>query len=566
MLIPLLLKPKLWSLANKWRHGAKSTTITIRNWIILAFGLSVMIGIYIGVGRGLWFAQQRADLAYIPAQMPLSLFLLCLFSMLIFSAAVSAFGALFLARDLDLVLSSPLRRGTFYWGKFCEVLFSASWMAVIFALPALLAFGRAYNAGFDFYFIAALVLIPFFAIPAASAVTAVTIFARIVPIARTRELLILATIAALGFLYLVGRLIIPDGQSLSSLNDILRLVAIVSAPTREWIPSHWISVILGHFLEPSEQPVILFTAALYTTTIALLALGYLTVELLHFDAYTKSRSLTQFRTRNSTASQARFLRFFGWLTPPQRGLLTKEIKGFSRDITQTIQVLMLLGITSIYLYNFSLVRSLDTLPPDARTWWRAFLLIMNLAMGDFLVTAACTRFVFPSVSLEGPSLWILQTSPLTFGEVLRVKFWCWLVPIAFVGTLVFSAGAYALKTDTVVIVMNVIGSLAICYGIVGLAIGLGAIFANFDWEHASQLAASFGSLVFMLVSSVLIGINVLPSIMLSFHREALLAQPNGELRWCILAILYIAFVFVLNVSVARYAMLAGERALQKRMQ
>lgn len=87
------------------------------------------------------------------------------------------------------------------------------------------------------------------------------------------------------------------------------------------------------------------------------------------------------------------------------------------------------------------------LPPDARIWWQGFLVVSNIAMGAFVITAACTRFVFPAVSMEGQSFWMPQSAPIEISDILKAKFWCWLVPIATMSSVIFSIGAMAINAE-----------------------------------------------------------------------------------------------------------------------
>jgi hypothetical protein len=98
--------------------------------------------------------------------------------------------------------------------------------------------------------------------------------------------------------------------------------------------------------------------------------------------------------------------------------------------------------------------------------------------------------------------------------------------------------------------------------VVGLAIGFGALFANFEWEHHSQLAASGGSLFFMIVSIGLVFLNLVPIAALIFI-SAINASTAGSFAWqeqaasaaCVILICY------LNFAVARWSLSLGERAL-----
>src|SRR5205085_1988025 len=101
---------------------------------------------------------------------------------------------------------------------------------------------------------------------------------------------------------------------------------------------------------------------------------------------------------------------------------------------------------------------------------------------------------------------------------------CWIFPVALLGAVVFLAAGLSLNIGLITLILSVLVSWCICYGIVGMAIGLGARYANFNWEHSSQLAAGFGNMVFMLSSVTLISLNLIPAgCMLFTHNKVV--QP-----------------------------------------
>ena len=54
---------------------------------------------------------------------------------------------------------------------------------------------------------------------------------------------------------------------------------------------------------------------------------------------------------------------------------------------------------------------------------------LNLALAGFVLASIAARFVFPSISLEGRTWWLLRSSPLPMREVLWAKFWVGAVPL-----------------------------------------------------------------------------------------------------------------------------------------
>jgi hypothetical protein len=106
-----------------------------------------------------------------------------------------------------------------------------------------------------------------------------------------------------------------------------------------------------------------------------------------------------------------------------------------------------------------------------------------------------------------------------------------------------------------------IASLILCHGLVTLAIGLGAIFSQFDWEHSTQISTNVGSFVFMVVSIIILALDMIPLGMLfgAYIIMPEIVQDSSQIAW--IFGLSLTALFVLNWLIARWVLAAGARAL-----
>ena len=111
----------------------------------------------------------------------------------------------------------------------------------------------------------------------------------------------------------------------------------------------------------------------------------------------------------------------------RRQLLIKDLKIFLRDVSQWSQLLLLLALVLLYLYNFR-VLDLERIPYMSGFVKNMYALV-NLAMAGFVMATVAVRFVFPAVSAEGAAFWIIRTSPISMHDFLWSKFWTGLVPV-----------------------------------------------------------------------------------------------------------------------------------------
>jgi len=568
-LLPLLLRPKALAVKNYFQRRQAERSQSIRDAVIILFGFSVMAGIFYG---GVWMTEKlQAERAfvYFPPSVPLGLMLVYLFLMLILSNSATAIASLYLSHDLDLVLSTPFPPAKFFFGKLLDILLSSSWITMVFVLPAIFSFARYYHAPWHYYFISLTVLLPYFLIPTALSIIGVTAYSRLVSASRTKELLMLVSAIGVMASYIIFQLIFPEPNAFTfrKLEDVLRIVAVLSVPNADWSPSYWASTCLSELLIPSKASIVPHFVLLYSTAVGLIALAFLCVRYWHFEAYSRAGSGTKRTGFGGFDGRQAVNRLLPFVSRHVRAQFIKEMKLFTRDLTQIFQLLLLSGICLLYFYNFRIIHGIQNeIPEQSRAWWDVFVFVVNTYIEAFLVTAVGTRFVFQSVSLEGRSFWIILTSPVSLRSFLRTKFIFWLVPVALILGFVFAAGAYAVGTPLHLILLKTASTWVICFGIVGLGVGLGAYYSNFTWEHPTQLAASFGSLVYMLACVALVSVDMAILGLVLVFRNLYGMSESFTYQEYVAGVFAAVFLFIyLNFAATRWALAAGEAELERRM-
>jgi ABC-2 type transport system permease protein len=559
----LLLRPKILAIKNNISRRKFLSTQTIRDLIIIALAIAIMSLLYHGSLWAITKINSNPNLLFLPAYYPLGMIFAVLFFMLVISATALAMGGFFLSDDLDLILASPISYTKFFFNKLVYITINSSWMPLIFIVPMLLGFGSAYKAPLLYYLIAPLILVPYFFLASSLSVVIAITLAKAVPPNRSREVLFVASIAFMGLLYLVIDLIRLSVASSFSASSLSQLVSFLGLANVSWLPSHWIALCLQDLMDNSLTRFSLYFPQLLSSTTFLIALAHILIVSLHFSCYTRAKSNKKRKSYNSQKTPSRIAAL---ISQPQVAMISKELKTFSRDVTHTVQLLMLLGLCMVYILNLKVFSGLGMGGGDGHDdWYQRFFFLSNASVAAFVTTGFCTRFVFVSLSLEGRSLWLLQTAPIKIADIMKAKFRCWYPPVALLACLVFMAAGLSLRMGYTLIIISVLASWIIAYGIVGLAIGLGARFANFSWEHSSQLAAGFGNIVFMIASICLIGLNLIPACLMLFDNPFSLPyilEPGIGLPIFCVAMLLV--MFSLNILTAKIAMDIGRDALESR--
>ena len=189
-----------------------------------------------------------------------------------------------------------------------------------------------------------------------------------------------------------------------SLPDITDFFATLQSPITPLLPSFWAGETLFASLQGGVD--LLHAAALWTTA---LALAVLVGRCQRAVALRRLQQVAGSARRRASRGSPLLDMAIGRLplSAPRRQLLLKDLKVFLRDVSQWSQLLLLLALVLVYLYNFR-VLDLERIPYMSGVIKNVYAFV-NLAMAGFVMATVAVRFVFPAVSAEGAAFWIIRT-------------------------------------------------------------------------------------------------------------------------------------------------------------
>jgi ABC-2 type transport system permease protein len=304
---------------------------------------------------------------------------------------------------------------------------------------------------------------------------------------------------------------------------------------------------------------LLHLGALWTTAFAFTVLARAAYGRLYLPGWSKAQE-----ARKARFTRLRLLERLARrppIGPARRGLLVKDLKVFLRDTTQWSQLLLLVALGLIYVYNFY-VLDLDRLPYMSRVIKNAYAFV-NLLMAAFVTSAVAVRFVFPAVSAEGAAFWIVRASPVSMRAFLWSKFWTGLIPILILSEALTVVSSRLLGVP---LFLQVLSSVAIGFmtlGLVGLAAGMGAQHPRFSAENLTQVAGSYGGVSFMVLAVlymlVTVALLVWPASTYLWHEMHHLAVSPSRQGW--MAVLF-GLAIVLSLLTFWLPLRRGVRALE----
>lgn len=522
-----LLRPRLLATRNRYHRAPVATRW--QRLLLAGLALAFASGVFVFFYRVLLHFLTVPEFGPILTYKLLAMVLLTFLSVLLFSNLVTTLSTFFLAGEMERLVAAPLRPSTVFHARFLETLLESSWMVLLFAGPAFLAYGLAHAAPLWFYVAAPLTLLPFTVIPGAVGVVVTAILVNVFPARQARDLLVLTAIVAGAVLYMSLRLLEPERLVRpEEFANFTQFLVAMRTPTATWLPSTWAAEVVHGLAVGEVASVPFWSILLCTTAVAGWVLASRFVARLFPSGFSKAQE----GRRVYSQAQALWSWGLGWLTRPLPRVLQlwvgKDTRTFFRDASQWSQLILLLALVVVYVYNFR-VLPLGSMPL-VTFYFRNVIAFLNLLLAGFVVASVAQRFVFPAISLEGRALWIAQAAPIALRQLWWSKFWVSLVPLLVLGETLIVLTNHYLRVLPFMRWLAPITMAGLTVSIVAISLASGTRYPRFEADQATKIATSAGALVSMILCmSVVGGVVVLqawPTYVLFFSY-----LQDTPLRW-----------------------------------
>lgn len=500
--------PGFWVvLAPKWQSAMarvrrQRADVGPKTVVLLLLALIFWTVAFGVVYRVLRYFKGVEDFGTLLAAKLLGLAFLAFGSILLLSNLITALSSFFLAKDLDFLASTPVHSVRFYCAKLLETMLHSSWMVALLAVPILSAYGAVYDGGIFYPVIALAAFLPLLTVPAVIGSACTMLLVTVVPARRAKELLSLVAVgaaAALVLLFRVARpeqLVRPEGY-----RSLAEFIAVLQAPANPLLPTEWATRTIMNWLLRVGDP--WPPTQLWTAAIGAVVAGALLHRAIYRNAYSKAQESARV-TAGRWSGRLRPL--LGWLPPDRREFLLKDARLFFRDPTQWGQLILLGVLVVVYLFNIQALPlfSGEQVPPSIIT----MIVFLNLGLAGFVLAAIAARFLFPAVSLEGRQMWLLRSSPLDLRAMFWSKYWIGTGPMLVLALAITGVTNVILRASPFMMLVSVGTMVWFTLAASALALSFGAYFPRFDTENAAQIPTSFGGLIYMMASVLLLGIII----------------------------------------------------------
>jgi ABC-2 type transport system permease protein len=552
-------------LRPKWRSAirrASSERGLARGLILGCLGL-IFFGIVFGmVFRILAHFRATPGVGDLLAGKLLALILLAFLSILLLSNIITALSSFFLARDLELIAAAPVDGLRVYAARLIETLANSSWMMVLLLVPILTAYGVSYQAGPLYPVVAVLALVGYLVLPGVVGAAVTLVLVNVFPARRARDLLALVALLGAAALVALFRLLRPEQLARpEGFRNLVDFIASLRTPQSVWLPSEWVAQAILAPLGAGERGLDLFPLLLlWATAAAFLVMGAWLHGRMYHDGLSRSQEGAELQEAGARRRSRGLERLLAAVPLTRRSLMAKDIRIFFRDTTQWSQLILLVVLVVVYVYNMELLPLFSG--EEVGFLLTNVIAFLNLGLAGFVLAAIAARFLFPAISLEGSTLWLLRSAPLDMRALLWSKFRVGIIPLLAVAMVLTIGTNMILRVSGFMMVLSVITIVLMTFAIAAMALGFGALFPRFDTENAAEIPTSFGGLLFMMsvisYLGVVIALQAWPVHAL-LHARQFGAVSASHLTWLGGAL---AVTTLISVVAIRLPLRLAERRLE----
>ncbi len=550
--IRLLIRVKIKALANRADQALAEAPLKVI--AIAIFVLFIWLSLYL-LFRGIFLVlKQQALASIIAVPYVFGVFFIALMVMLMLSNAVLIYGGLFRQKESAYLLSSPARPEHIVAIKYFESLFFSSWALLLVGVPLMWAMADLQFVPWHFYPFFLLLFVLFVAIPGAWGLLTAWFVAMFLPRSLRRGLIAGGIVAGGGGIWwLMTAWQHTPADSAVWLKQFLAELRFVRSAL---LPSAWVTA--GVTAAVENQPgralfylFIVFANAVFFSWLAVM----LTSSTLGL-AYSRASGAGGRHLRSHTWASALLTRVMFFYVPGRfRSVIRKDVRTFLRDPSQWAQMLILFGLLAIYTVNIPTIR-LDFATPK----WQLLISFLNMTAVSLILATFTSRFVFPMISLETDTMWLLGLLPVRMSRIVVTKFIFALTVSLLAAVSVTLLSCRTLQVGWLWTLVKLSVAVACCIGLSGLAVGVGARLPVFGQRNTARIASGFGGTVNLILSVLFVTV-----VSTGFGWISLRAFQFGYDRQLdVRTIGIVVAILLFAVGVAAAALAVGTRHLKNR--
>ncbi|MFL3044268.1 MAG: putative ABC transporter permease subunit [Candidatus Neomarinimicrobiota bacterium] len=483
-----LLMPMILSAKNRFFPSGSFPKKTIGVVIFCLLLCIILFNVTLSV---VTYFHEQDELGIILSLKIFQMAWILIFAMLIFSCMVSAVSSVYLSQDNEIVFSAPISTPELYFMRYTSNTIYTSWMMIIFSLPIFAAYGIVFNTPLLYWLLMVITLLSMACSATCFGLLLTVILINLFPARHTKDIILYLSLCFSVLIIFLIRLLQPENMvNPEEYGNFIEYFSTISKPAAPYIPAGWAANFLSLYLLDLEIDWLLL-GLLFLTPFTLYFLGEMAMKLWFFPGYSKSQE--SFGGHHKFGHRRKYkLGTWQWL-------FSKEAKIFARDSAEWSQLFMIAALVVIYLYNFKL------LPIDRAAFSEEFITnlisFLNIGIAGFIITSLSARFVFPSIGAEGGAFYHIRSSPISIRRFLFYKYLFYVIPFTFLSLTLITMSNRILHIEGPMWWISIFTNLFITWAVVALALGFGAVYADFKTENKTVTMGSMGAIMFLLTAT-----------------------------------------------------------------
>ena len=428
------------------------------------------------------------------------IFLLLVFLLLILSGAVLGNTGLYHSREATLLMTIPLapERAALY--RSMELGFFNSLAALYLITPLVAAYAVVEEIPTAWLVQDLLLLLPLLVIPNALGFSGSILVRLGTGRVSRRGIIVTGIVVTLAAFYLLLSTF-DFGVFDENQHPVMLLNQTANAlkGTRAWfLPTYWYVEAVFSPARGHPNMTIWFGGVLVTVASALMIAWVGVIRRWYYPSWLRETG----QAKRPARALRRVNRLAQWahrlepLPETLRTLLAKDALLFVRDHVVRTQGLIMVGLLLVY---FASLRSLYS-GLVGEPWQKFLISIANFAALGILLSAFGCRFFLPLVGVEGRKFWLLRTAPPSLGLLLVEKWLFGTLVLLALGHPLLALSNYMTAMDRVFVTASHVALLLVIPPLVGVCVGLGAVFPDFDeaGSAGTGVQATFAFVLCML--------------------------------------------------------------------
>ncbi len=435
-------------------------------------------------------------------------------SMLLFSTSILLYSGLFASSESRFLLTTPIPDDQIFAYKFQGALAFSNWGFLLLGSPVLIAFGLRVDpaAPISFFLYLPLFFLGFVLMPGAVGALICMALVNFLPRNLSQLLKIAAGVAAVVALVCIYRSIRDHSTGFQPtrlwFENFINRLSLISG--NHW-PHHWVAAGLCAAASGNTSRTLYYLALIWSNGLFLYVITiWLGKRLFRrgVERVITGGTLLGSRVRGFWLDRAieRALFFFD---VPTRLIIIKDFRTFRRDPAQWLQIFILVGLLLSYfsaMHNF--------FERDMAASFKSGISLLTLTASSLLMCAYTGRFIFPLLSLEGRTFWLLGLLPLNRSRLVWGKFafsacTC-MIPCAFL----IAMCDWILGIPISLVFLHLLTVALVSLGLSGISVSMGTFMPNFRETDPSKIAIGFGGTLNLVIGFlyilIVIGLVALP--------------------------------------------------------